>query len=203
MTFSNSLAVECKFAAWRTSKKKAKPPNPPAWQSSLLQVWLYKARTDMASVNTVIQICGKMVPLLLSPRSSSSLPCMQKWKPSFILWETFIRMQSVLPSALDEVEEVWGKERGTRLSCYVYQGMQRLAIFQHALMKHLLWLTYQKKKLLCSSVQTHTSSLTVPTKLQDKCINHIHFILGKSEITNRQWSNIASHTGNLNSRAES
>lgn len=143
----------------------------------------------MSSVNIVIQICGKMVPLSPSPRSSLSLPCMKKWKPSFILCKTFIHMQSVLPSALDKVEKVWGKERGTRLSCYVYQGMQRLAIFHHTLMKlmkHLLWLTYQKKKLLCSSVQTHTSALTAPTKPQDKCINHIHFILGKSEITNRQ-----------------
>lgn len=65
-------------------------------------------------------------------------------------------------------------------------GCKALATFQHTQMKHLLWLKWQKRKLLHSSVQTHTSALIAPTKPQDKCINHIGFILGKSKITNRQ-----------------
>lgn len=126
-----------------------------------------------------------MVPLLLSPRSSLSLPCMKKRnlhssceKPSFTCSQCF-------PVHWTKWRK-FGERKGVSDFPSVYQGMQPLAIFQHTPMKPFLWLKYQKKKLLCSSVQTHTSALTVPTKPRDKCINHINFILGKSKITNRQ-----------------
>lgn len=124
-----------------------------------------------------------MVPLLLSPRSSLSLPCTKK-NGTFI--HPVRNLNSHVVSASQGTRQSGGslgKAKGyqTFLLC-----LQPLAIFQNTPMKPFLWLKYQKKKLLCSAVQTHTSALTVPTKPQDKCINHIHFILGKSKITNRQ-----------------
>lgn len=149
-------------------QKESQAPKPSSLtESSFPQVWRYTTRTDMASVNTVIQRnLWQKGPFTTITQKLIVTTVYEKMEPSFIRWETFIHMQSVLPSALDKVGEVWGKERGIRLSCYVYQGMQPLAMFQHTQMKPFLWLTHQKKKLLCSSVQTHTSALTVPTNLK-------------------------------------